>query len=152
MNTDLSWSNTYVFFNRSAVPLKRVQFSHQYSQMTPHSSPVRARCGVFFVVPASDWYVASNTVFTYVLYYNIGPRYNGIRLNRLFCSLWRYMSQIFSIPYCWEKIVGLEFRLIRQWINIDSDDGLTLNGRSAIVWTSHNTIHINASHLIGAGT
>ena len=30
------------------------QFSHKYSQKTPHSSPVSTRYGVFFVDPASD--------------------------------------------------------------------------------------------------
>ena len=33
---------------------KRGQFSHKYSQKTPHSMPVRARYGVSFVDPASD--------------------------------------------------------------------------------------------------
>ena len=55
----------------SAVPLKRGQFSHKYSQKTSHSSPVKY--GLSFVDPASDWYSASVPVI-------MGPRYNGTRL------------------------------------------------------------------------
>ena len=57
--------------NYSAVPLKRGQFSHKYSQKTYHSSPVRY--GLSFVDPASDWYSASVPVI-------IGLRYNGTLL------------------------------------------------------------------------
>ena len=42
----------------SAMPLWRGQFSHKYSQNSPHSSPVRARYGVSFVDPASEWWSA----------------------------------------------------------------------------------------------
>ena len=53
-------------------------FSHKYSQTTPPSSPVRARYGVSFVDPASDWYSASVPVIIHVISYNTGSRYNGI--------------------------------------------------------------------------
>ena len=65
----------------SAVPLKRCQFSLKYSQKTPHSSPVRARYGVYFVNAASDWYSASVPVIIYVISYDSGARYNGTRLH-----------------------------------------------------------------------
>ena len=55
---------------------------HKYSQKKPYSSPVRARYGVSFVDPASDWYSASVAVIIYIIYCYIGPRYNG---TRLFC-------------------------------------------------------------------
>ena len=52
-------------------------------EKTSHSSPVRARCGVSFVDPASDRYFATVPVVIYAISYNIGPRYNGTRLYML---------------------------------------------------------------------
>ena len=66
----------------SAVPLKRGQFPHKYSQQTPHSSPVRATYG-FFVDPASDWYSASISEIIHVISYNTRPCYNGTRTKDL---------------------------------------------------------------------
>ena len=44
------------------------QFSHKYSQKTPHNSPARARYGVSNVDPASGWwYSASVPVIIYVI-------------------------------------------------------------------------------------
>ena len=54
--------------------------SHKYSQKTSHSSPARARYGVSFVYPTSDWYSASVPVIINVISYNIRLRYNGTRL------------------------------------------------------------------------
>ena len=34
-----------------------------------------------FLDPVSDWYSASVPVISYVIYYTIGPRYNGTRLH-----------------------------------------------------------------------
>ena len=56
----------------NAVSLIRGQFSHRYSQKTPKSSPVRARYGLSYVDPASDWYSASVSVIISVISYNIG--------------------------------------------------------------------------------
>ena len=56
----------------SVVPLLYGQYSHKYSQKTPHSSPVRARYGVSFVDPASDWYSASVWIIIYEISYNSG--------------------------------------------------------------------------------
>ena len=36
--------------------------------------------GVSLVEPASDWYSAPVPVIMYAIFYNIGPRYNGTRL------------------------------------------------------------------------
>ena len=52
----------------------------QNPQKTPHSSPVRARYGVYFVNLASEWYSASVPVIIYTISYNIGSRYNGTQL------------------------------------------------------------------------
>ena len=65
----------------SAMPLLRGQFSKKYQQKAPHSSPVRARYGVSFVDPGSDWYSSSvSTIINAVSYY-IAPRYNGTLLH-----------------------------------------------------------------------
>ena len=63
-----------------AVSLWRSQWSHNYSQQTPHNSPVRATNEVPFVDPASDRYSAWVPVIIYLISYSIGPRYNGTRL------------------------------------------------------------------------
>ena len=62
------------------MPLYHSQFSQKCSQKTLHSSPVRVRHGVSFLYQASDWYSASVPVIVYIIYYNIGSRYNGTRL------------------------------------------------------------------------
>ena len=62
------------------MPLKRGQFSPQYSQKTPHSPPVKSRYGVSLMDPASGWYSASVPVIIYVISYNIEPRYIGTRM------------------------------------------------------------------------
>ena len=41
----------------------------QYSQKTPHSSPIRASYGVSFVDPASDWHSASVPVIIYAIFF-----------------------------------------------------------------------------------
>ena len=50
------------------------------SRKRPHSSSARARYGVPFVDPASNWHSASDPVSIYVISYNIRSRYNGTRL------------------------------------------------------------------------
>ena len=95
------WSLRY-----SAVPLYRGQFSHKYSQKTPHSSPVRARYGVSFMNPTSDWYSASVHVIVHVISYNIWviwprPRYNGTRLHVKY-----FYSHNFSKHISWIDILS----------------------------------------------
>ena len=68
----------------SAVLLERGQFLTNIKKNTPYSSPVRANYGLSFVDPASNWYSAPVPVITYGISYNIGPRYNGIRMNIFF--------------------------------------------------------------------
>ena len=77
----MAWVRNYIYNFlwdeiQSDVFIKRSQI---FTKDT-HSSPVKARYGVSFVDPASDWYSASVPVIIYVLSYNIGPRYNGIHL------------------------------------------------------------------------
>ena len=60
--------------------IKYSQFSHKYSQNTPHNSPIRSRYGVSFVGPASYRCSVSVSVIIYVISYNNGPRYNSTRL------------------------------------------------------------------------
>ena len=69
-----------------------VNFSHKYSQKTPHSSPVRVSYGVSFVNPASDWYWALVFAIIYAIFYYIGLRYNDMRYNDtlLYCANWYY--------------------------------------------------------------
>ena len=45
-----------------------------------HSSPVRARYGVYFVYPASDWCSGWVLPIIYVISYYIGPYYKATRL------------------------------------------------------------------------
>ena len=66
-----------------AVPLWCVQFSHKYSQNTPHSSPVRPRYGVSFVDPASDWCSASVPAIIYAISYDIVKHFK----HQLFCMI-----------------------------------------------------------------
>ena len=51
----------------------------------PHTSPVKARYGVSFVDPASDWYSASVLQIIYVISYNTGLCYNGTHKMALDC-------------------------------------------------------------------
>ena len=67
----------FIFETYSAVPLKRGQFSHRYSQKTPYSLPVRARYGVSFLDSTSDWYSASVPAIIYAIFYYFGMHYNG---------------------------------------------------------------------------
>ena len=53
------------------------QFSHKYSQPTPHSSPIRVSYGMSLVDSASDWYSASVPAIIYAKSYCIGLYYNG---------------------------------------------------------------------------
>ena len=69
------WAHSYTEQHRY-----NSQFSRKYSEKTPHSSPVRARYGVFFVDPASEWYSPSDPAIIHVISYNIGQCYNGTRL------------------------------------------------------------------------
>ena len=59
---------------------KVVNFLTNIHKNTPHSSPVKARYGVYFVDSTSDWYSASIPAMIYVVAYFIGPRYNSTRL------------------------------------------------------------------------
>ena len=63
----------------STMPLWRGQFSPKFSQDTSHSSPVRARYGMYFVGSNSGSCFASVTTVMYAISYYIGPRYNGTR-------------------------------------------------------------------------
>ena len=73
---------------QQTVRCRYVNFLALYSQKTPHISPVRARYGVSFVDPASDWYSAWVPATIYVISYYIRPRYKGTRLYI------RYVTQI----------------------------------------------------------
>ena len=72
--------NFYAIDIYSAVPLERGQCSHQHSQKTPHSSPVRARYEMSFVGSPSVWYPGSSPAIMYAISYHIGTRYNGTQL------------------------------------------------------------------------
>ena len=50
------------------------------SQNIFHSSPVRARYGIYFVGSNCDLYFASVTAVVYAISFYIGPSYNGTRL------------------------------------------------------------------------
>ena len=52
-------------------------FKKKYQQKTHHSSPVRAKYGVSFVDPATDWYSALISATINAISYYIGPRYNS---------------------------------------------------------------------------
>ena len=56
----------------SALPLWHGQFSPTFSQSTSHSSPVRARYGIYFVDTNSDLYSASITSMMYAISCYIG--------------------------------------------------------------------------------
>ena len=72
-----SWSPQPLCLLQCGAVITRSIFS-QKSQKT-----VRARYGVSFVDPASDWYSTSIPLIIYVMSYNIGPRYNGTRLYKI---------------------------------------------------------------------
>ena len=57
-----------------------VNFLKKYSQRTTHSSPVKARYGMSFVDPASDWYSSRVPAIIYAVSYYIGPHNNDTRL------------------------------------------------------------------------
>ena len=63
----------------------RSQFSHKYSQKSPHSSPIRVRYGLSFMDPASDGHSTSDPVIIHVISYNTGPHYNGTTV------LWKHI-------------------------------------------------------------
>ena len=72
--------DTTVLLLASDIHCSAVKTQSIFSQnihKTPHSSPVRARYGVPYVDPASDWYSVTVPVIIYEISYNIGPRYNG---------------------------------------------------------------------------
>ena len=74
------WSASCKPWWYSVVPLKRGQFSPKSSQWTLHSSPVRARYGVFFVNLKSDTYSELvNAVVCKISCYS-GAGYNGTQL------------------------------------------------------------------------
>ena len=62
------------------MPLQCGQFSHKYSEKTPHGSPFRVRYGMSFVDSASDWYSAPVLANINAIPYNIRPRYTDTRL------------------------------------------------------------------------
>ena len=64
-----------------------------FRQKTPCSSPIRARYGVSFEDPASDWYSASVPVIIYVICYNIGLCYNGTRLYKVLSHVHRICNE-----------------------------------------------------------
>ena len=68
----------------SAVLLWRGQFSPKSSQNTSHSSPVRARYGVYLVGSNCDSFSASVTAVMYAISCYIEPRYNGTRPYSIF--------------------------------------------------------------------
>ena len=57
-----------------------VNFLTNFSQKTPHSSPVRSRYRVSFVGPAPDRYSARVPTIMYAISYYIGSCYNGTQL------------------------------------------------------------------------
>ena len=64
----------------SAVLLWGAQFSPKSSQNTSHTSPVRARYGMYFVGLNCDSYPASVTAVMYAISCYIGMCYNGTEL------------------------------------------------------------------------
>ena len=68
--------------------LKCGWFCQKYQQKRPHSLPVAARYGVFFVDLAFDWYSTSDPAITNAISYYIGPLYNGTQL---------YVLELFEI-------------------------------------------------------
>ena len=76
------WHNefeNYIFKLQCRAVITRSIFP-KYSQRTPHSSPARARYGVYFVDPKSGWHSDAFPVIIHVICYNIRPRYNGTQL------------------------------------------------------------------------
>ena len=73
----------FVIWIRSTVrcPYNAVTLLTNIHKRHPHGSPFRARYGVSFVDPRSDWYSDSFHVIIYVISCNIGPCYCGTRLD-----------------------------------------------------------------------
>ena len=89
----------------TAVLLQRGQFSHKYSQKTPHSSPVRARYGMSFV-GSSIWLTFCHSSCNYSC--NIWPRHNGTWLyfstpNHSSCRLVAIGETVILVPYHFAK-------------------------------------------------
>ena len=68
-----------VIYLQCGAVITRSIFSLIFTKDT-HISPVRARYGVSFLDPASDWHWASIPAIIHAISYYIGPRYNGTRL------------------------------------------------------------------------
>ena len=135
----------------SAAPLNRGKFSQKYSQKTPHSSPVRSRYWVSFVVPASYWQSASVPVIIYVISDNVEPRYNGTRLYTNQIEL--QQAQLITATYTW----CVFFCLIIYFIWLLSYSVLTVGGCVESI-INHKfpfprvfQIHVSIVHLTQTG-
>ena len=107
-NIFLSFFHTdkFVIFNYRHIALvfKQLQYGAVITRsifsdiFTKDSLPIRARYGLCFVDPASDWHSASVPVIIYVISYNIGPHYNNTRL---------YVKPYQSHLYVYETLASL---------------------------------------------
>ena len=102
---NISW--TY-----SAVPLQRGQFSPKSPQNSSHTSPVRARCRMYFMGSICDLYSASVTAVLYAISCWIGSCYNGtrwIKLMRLY--IWNTTITEYDI----DQTLNLEKTTNKNW-------------------------------------
>ena len=72
--------NRYHFSNKQCGGVITWSVSPKSSQKTPHSSPVRARCGVYFVSLMFDLRSAIAIAVLNVILLQMWPCYNGTRL------------------------------------------------------------------------
>ena len=102
-----------------------------FSQNTSHSSPVRARYGMYFVGSNRDLYSVSVTVVIGAISCHIGPRYNGTRLywgrNKTVAIFQKTFSNAISWMNCRSsQMAGWKY------VTIISDSGLAPYRRQAI--------------------
>ena len=84
----------YIMWVQCSAVIARSIFCCKYSQKTPHSLPLRARYGMSFFGPASDWYSA----WGLAIFHCTGPHYNGTQLH--FGANWPYIIMcLYCIPY-----------------------------------------------------
>ena len=107
-----------VSFKYSLVPFLRCQFSQKYSQRIPHSSPVRARYGMSFEDPASDWYSAWVPVQSFVRYFSI-------------------LDHVITTLYCINLLSGMRiFRFVKdfRYFACGKTHEIHLKKNSLLVW------------------
>ena len=99
---NLHWIDRLTFVSSVSLCTVRcrynaVNFSYKYSQKTPHASHNRARYGMYFVDPATDWCSALAAVIIYVMPYNTGPCCGGAPLYLLVLLV---LSSMTSVCVC----------------------------------------------------